>query len=487
MKSMKALSMNKMLGSIRKKTSSTDRSAATTPGDTPEVTAHNSVKAFCESGGTAKSDEVLFLPPIVDAAESSPTAAAECARIIRKYMAKEYSSRPSWQYNAIMLLRILADNPGETFTRNLDIKFVDTARALLKGTKDNSVRQILMDTLDDFERTKFYDENLTLSITMWREEKDKAIKQHGGRAPTLPQRPPQSSAPDTFNGHSQNYFSRHHSNHRLPEPVELTSRLEEARSSAKLLEQLVINTTAVELLDNELIREFANRCLSASRSIQGYMVSTDPAPDNDTMENLIDTNEQLQTALSQHQRAVLSARKQLGLNERSENPSPAPERQSLSGSGRPNGVQGWQVPNAAASSSRSSPAPPIVSGGNGKGKDTDLYSPPSHPPPNGGLQLDPGRGRAPRSEPEPLENPFSDPQPGGSSSNGHLMVMDEPFHPGFGLTSHRDGSSTHGTTGSGVASESYSTHNSQPDYQVSDDEDLYTSPPRNSKEPMYRY
>ncbi|KAL6691876.1 hypothetical protein J3F84DRAFT_403229 [Trichoderma pleuroticola] len=483
MKSMKGLSMNKMLGSIRKKTSSTDRSAATTPGDTPEVTAHNSVKAFCESGGTAKSEEVLFLPPIVDAAESSPTAAAECARIIRKYMSKEYSSRPSWQYNAIMLMRILADNPGETFTRNLDTKFVDTTRALLKGTKDSSVRQILMDTLDDFERTKFYDENLTLIITLWQEEKEKAIKQHGGRAPTLPQRPPQSAAPD--NDYSQNYFSRHHSNHRLPEPIELTSRLEEARSSAKLLEQLVINTPAVELLENELIREFSNRCLSASRSIQGYMVSTDPAPDNDTMESLIDTNEQLQTALSQHQRAILSARKQLGLNERSENPSPAPEQQSLHGS---NGVQGWQVPNAAASSSRSSPAPPVnVSVGNGKGKDTDLYSPPSHPPPNSGKQLDPGRGRAPPPESTPLEDPFSDPQPGGASSNGHLAVMDEPFHPGFGLNSHRDGSSTHGTTGSGVASESHSTHNLQPDYQVSDDEDLYTSPPKSSKEPMYRY
>lgn len=94
-------------------------------------------------------------------------------------MSKEYSSRPSWQYNAIMLMRILADNPGETFTRNLDTKFVDTTRALLKGTKDSSVRQILMDTLDDFERTKFYDENLTLIITLWQEEKEKAIKQHG--------------------------------------------------------------------------------------------------------------------------------------------------------------------------------------------------------------------------------------------------------------------------------------------------------------------
>ncbi|KAM0254911.1 hypothetical protein ACHAQJ_006283 [Trichoderma viride] len=494
---MKGLSMNKMLGSIRKKTVSTDRSTATTPGDTPEVTAHNSVKAFCESGGSLKNDEVLFLPPIVDAAESSPTAAAECARIIRKYMAKEYSSRSSWQYNAIMLMRILADNPGETFTRNLDTKFVDTARTLLKSTKDSSVRQILMDTLDDFERSKFYDANLTLIISMWQEEKDKAIKQHGSRAPTLPVRPTQTLAPDNFNsGHSQNYFSRHHNNLRLPEPTELTSRLDEARESAKLLEQLVMNTPAVELLDNDLVKEFANRCLSASRSVQGYMVSTDPAPDNDIMENLIDTNEQLQTALSQHQRAMLSARKQLGLNERSENPSPAPEQQSLHGSGGSNGFPGFQVPNAAAaSSSRSSPAPrPSVSGGNGngngsgngKGKDTDIYSPPSNPPP-GASQLDPGRGRAPPLEPpSPQENPFSDPQP--ASSNGQLAPpLEGPFQPGFGLNQHQDGSSTHGTTGSGVASESHSTRILHPDYQVSDDEDLYTSPPKTNKEPMYRY
>lgn len=96
-------------------------------------------------------------------------------------MAKDYSSRPSWQYNAIMLMRILAEHPGETFTRNIDPKFVDSARALLKGTKDNNVRQILMDTLEEFERAKFYDTNLTLIISMWQEEKDKAVEKHGVR------------------------------------------------------------------------------------------------------------------------------------------------------------------------------------------------------------------------------------------------------------------------------------------------------------------
>lgn len=128
-----------------------------------------------------QNDEVLFLPPIVDAAESSPGAASECARIIRKYLSRDYMSRASWQYNAIMLMRILTDNPGATFTRNIDQKFVDTVRSLLRDTKDPSVRQILMETLDDFEHTKIDDENLALIVSMWKKEKDKAFQTHGVR------------------------------------------------------------------------------------------------------------------------------------------------------------------------------------------------------------------------------------------------------------------------------------------------------------------
>lgn len=77
-----------------------------------------------------------------------------------------------------MLLRILADNPGATFTRNLDQKFVDTAKTLLKHTRDPSVRQILMEALDDFEFTKSYDDGLALIIQMWKKEKEKVMKDH---------------------------------------------------------------------------------------------------------------------------------------------------------------------------------------------------------------------------------------------------------------------------------------------------------------------
>lgn len=78
-----------------------------------------------------------------------------------------------------MLVRILTDNPGQTFTRNLDQKFVDTARALLINSNDPSVRQILMETMDDFENTKLDDSNLTLIITMWKREKEEAYRKYG--------------------------------------------------------------------------------------------------------------------------------------------------------------------------------------------------------------------------------------------------------------------------------------------------------------------
>ena len=114
------------------------------------------------------------MPPIVDAAEDSPAAAAECARLIRKYLKRDYATKPTYQNNAIMLVRILADNPGPTFTRNIDQKFTDTVKELLRNVRDPSVRQLLMETLDYFENTKAYDEGLALLIAMWKKEKEKA-------------------------------------------------------------------------------------------------------------------------------------------------------------------------------------------------------------------------------------------------------------------------------------------------------------------------
>ncbi|RYP57220.1 hypothetical protein DL770_010716 [Monosporascus sp. CRB-9-2] len=473
--------MNKVLGSIKKKAASGSNgtgSVSNDPqGDGPEATAARNVRSFCESGGPNSGDEILFLPPIVDAAESSPAAAAECARILRQYLKKDYSSKPSHQYNAIMLIRILADNPGPTFTRNLGDKFVKTAKELLKSN-DPSVHQILMETLEAFENTKAYDDGLAPLITMWKQEKKDAQKRHVGRGSHYQQAP--TNAP--VNPHSQNYFARSHSSRRLPDPVELASRLEEAKTSASLLHQVVSSTPPSEVLHNDLIKEFADRCTSASRSIQGYMSSTDPAPDNDTMETLINTNEQLQASLSLHQRAVLNARKQASIgawsadvatsNDGSEQPQAAEDPYANNGSVAP------ALPSRSAK-------PPASDGsgsgnGNGKGK-ARQYEPAAAGPSRSHTPASLQQTPADREE----DNPFRDPEPeqqqqqrpSGSGSAAEPRLAFEPFHPGFDTTA-----SYVGRQESAVGKEAM--HGAVPRDSNSD---IYDAEAPKRQEPTYRY
>lgn len=116
---------------------------------------------------------MLHLPTIVEAAESSPAAATEAARLIRKFLSTSNYPRAYVQYNAIMLIRILADNPGKSFTKNIDSKFVNTIKNLLDDGRDVSVQQILRETLDNFEATRQNDETLTGLRLMWIKEKDR--------------------------------------------------------------------------------------------------------------------------------------------------------------------------------------------------------------------------------------------------------------------------------------------------------------------------
>lgn len=202
-----------------------------------------------------------------------------------------------------------------------------------------------------------------------------------------------------------------------------------------------MNTPPSEILGNELIREFADRCLGASRSIQGYMISQNPAPDNDTMESLIDTNEQLQTALNQHQRAMLNARKQLGLHE------PAGSEAA-----EPDGNAELLPPQKAAKSPASHSGgllPLAASPNNGKGKAVDTtYNPPPGPPPGHVQAPEPAREPAsgasvgtskqrPKQE-EVWDDPFADPQDSQvgreavppSADSIQQRHAEEPFHPG---------------------------------------------------------
>ena len=335
-------------------------------------------------------EEVLHLPVIVEAAESSPAAAREAAHGIRKFLSKNNSQRAYVQYNAIMLVRILADNPGKNFTKNIDAKFITTVKELLKEGRDMSVQQILRESLDSFETQKKDDENLRPLREMWTKYKQKTEKQGGNmRAPPsrIMSAPPFSGCAG-FDPHQaqvrqqENYFARNHHIRGLPPPQELAGRIEEARTSTKILLQVVQSTPPNEFVGNELIKEFVDRCQSASRSIQGYIHSDNPAPDEDTLMTLIETSDQISLALSRHQRAMLQARKAAGSSPGS-TPDVAPPP------GPPPGLLNGSSGHAASPSP--APAPGLFSSPNKASKQREI-----------------AENLAQAQEPQAQDNPFSD-------------------------------------------------------------------------------
>ncbi|KIW04901.1 uncharacterized protein PV09_04072 [Verruconis gallopava] len=336
--------------------------------DSPEGSAVKAVKLFCESdGANEQGEEVLHLPTIVEAAESSPAAAQVAAQQIRKFLGKDYYNRPHVQYNAVMLIRILSENPGATFTRNIDQKFTGAVKELLRNNKDPSVQQIMRETLQALYMEKAYDTNLATLFAMWSKESGMNISQytrasgagqHVGQGRSMQQQPvPQNGS----YGRSRETT--------LPPPVELAARIEEAKTSAKLLQQLVQSTPPSELQTNELIKEFAERCQNAQRSMHGFMNCTNPVPDDETMQTLIETSEQLSLAASKHQRAVLQARRA------GHSASPAqPENGYVPPAGPP---PSQNVPNTGYSSANAAPSSTFTPTAT---HDLQAYSPPPAPP-----------------------------------------------------------------------------------------------------------
>lgn len=380
---------------------------------------------------------MLHLPTIVESAVATPAAAAAGAQQIRKFLSKENYNRPHVQYNAVMLIRILADNPGPSFTKNLDKQFADTIKHLLRNGQDPSVAQIVRETLDAMEREKAYDTNLNTIFAMWKKEKGlmaNAAKQFGPRTLNAP--PWQGSQQMSDSHGSRGHRS---SSRTLPPPAELAGRIEEARTSAKLLLQLVQSTPPHELLNNELVKEFAERCTSAQRSLQGYIACDNPPPDDDTMLTLIETNEQLSLAASKHQRAILQARRLIGAS-----PSPPVQSSNNAPTGVPPPITYEQPslpprdvapslhPISVASTEPSQPNQPLASHPI-RSKNDELPLPPS-------LQAAPNRQRTSTQE----ENPFADhytssytppPRaPPDARANGYGGSPDS-YHPGYQSTS----------------------------------------------------
>ena len=103
-------------------------------------------------------------------------------------MSRENHQRAYAQYNAIMLARILTDNPAERFTRNFDAKFITTTKELLREGRDVSVQQILRETLDYFEAEKVAgNQSLLPLVEMWKKEKSKAGGRKYDNSPVSPQ------------------------------------------------------------------------------------------------------------------------------------------------------------------------------------------------------------------------------------------------------------------------------------------------------------
>lgn len=329
-------------------------------------------------------------------------------------MGKEYAQKQYVQYNAVMLVRILCDNPGPRFTRNFDASFVKAVKELLRNSKNDGTQQLLRQMLNALEVNKSHDEGLQGLLHMWRKEM--------GHAASLSHRPnPRSAQSGSATGTADPYATTPTPNHAtvgpvnrtLPPPQELANRIEEARNTAKILLQFIQSTPTEEVLSNELIREFGDRCQSAQRSMQVYINCQNPEPDHDTMQTLIETNEQLSLAGSRYQRALLSARRAMGI---SPSPSNAPQ-------------QGMHAPTAFRSPSEDSRQSAFgPSGGqipaptNGIGPQqslaTSTYQAPLGPPPNR-LQSQPhaphlqpvlDRSRFSYTEPhQPASDPFADP------------------------------------------------------------------------------
>ncbi|RLL97359.1 hypothetical protein CFD26_103151 [Aspergillus turcosus] len=368
------------------------------PDDSPEGTILKAVKAFCETSGqqdNQQGNEFVHLPAIVESAESSPNAAREAAQRLRKYLSDPASTPAQIQYNAIMLLRILIDNPGHTFTRNIDAKFVATIKDLLREGCDLNVQHFLRETLGAIESQRQWDEDLAPLMQMWKKEKNKMGRQNSGstwRSSRSQQQQQQQPYP-----YMQNYARPASS---LPPPDELAARVTEAKTSAKLLLQFVQSTPPTEFNENELIKEFCTRCQTASRAIQNYIHSTNPAPDENTLQTLIETNDELSVALSKYQHAFLSARKATG-NSGSQSPVSSNEA-NATGANRP--LPAFPVPQRQEQSA----SPPVSSPPPQQQQQSTATAAPTAAPPTAAPVSNNAARYEYRSEDFQIQNPFAD-------------------------------------------------------------------------------
>lgn len=188
------------------------------------------------------------------------------------------------------------------------------------------------------------------------------------------------------------------------------------------------------------------------------MATEHPAPDNDTMLTLIETNEQLSLATTKHQRAVLETRKALGVT--TPDPSVGPVMTS--------GV----TPALPAQ-----PAPP-----------TSMFKPVA--PPSRKSFPKPTQPVASEQKVSPVspetENPFTDPVEPSDVAATSVIDHNEPFHPGFGSNTGYKGPQE-STKGAPLdTTSSLKDGRSQPLDANDSDDDPYAAPAQHTA-PVFRY
>ena len=206
------------------------------------------------------------------------------------------------------------------------------------------------------------------------------------------------------------------------------------------------------------------------------------------METLIETNEQLSKAMSQHQRAVLNARKAAGLGNGTPTPPPAQDSRFAPPPGRTE--SGFASPPGPPPSQMNKPAPILAAAPIPTRKKVPQIPPPGDYAPN--LSDDEDEAN-PFSDPHPSQQervgttvrpPFPEDRPPVATGQFNDRLGIEPYHPGF-----KETQSYVGGQDSNLGKVTMHAATGDPDHEVEEEDNGRSGygTTAGTKAPVYRY
>ncbi|KAK9464778.1 hypothetical protein V1512DRAFT_255068 [Lipomyces arxii] len=245
----------------------------------PEVQVVNAINSFCARGKAKKGlfgtsgevkidethDDVTQLPVIVECAQATANAAREAVRATRKQLDPKRGGSSASQCRAVMVLRILVDAGSDNVLAQVeeDEKLVSVVRSVMRQTGDLSLRQMMIDALAHFADKKEL----------------KRLK-----------------------GVNDEYKSRIGGEKMKEVNIEkIEGLIEEAKSSAGLLQQVLSTTPPAQMAGSPLVMEFYDRCTKLKTKIQSYLSREYDSPlQASIIMNLISASDTIDTAMDQH-------------------------------------------------------------------------------------------------------------------------------------------------------------------------------------------